>query len=124
MGRLVGVLVAAALLVNGCGSAQREAATATAAEFLTTVEDDDVAAACGLLAPDTRQSLEAAEDAPCEEAFPDLGPAGDVGEVEVWGDRALAGTLFLVEVDAGWRISAAGCEPSVEDTYECTMAGS
>ena len=128
MAKIVGVLVIAALLVTGCGSAQREAATATAAEFLTAVKDSDLATACGLLAPDTRESVEG----PCEGGFPELsgGSVGGVvvGTVEVWGDRAQAksdaGVLFLVELDTGWRVSAAGCEPSVGDTYECTLAGS
>jgi hypothetical protein len=127
MAKVVGVLVTVALLVAGCGSAQREAAAGAAEEFLTAVGDDDMAAACALLAPDTRQGVEASEHAPCEEGFPELS-GGDVGEVEQWGDRAQArsdaGTVFLVELDTGWRISAAGCEPSVEDTYECTLAGS
>lgn len=130
MAKLVGVLAIAALLVTGCGSAQREAASSVAAEFLAAVGDDDLTVACGLLAPDTRQSVEAGEHAPCEEALPDLsgGEVGDLDTVEVWGDRAQvrsdAGTVFLVELDTGWRVSAAGCEPSVEDTYECTLAGS
>ena len=110
------MLVIAALLVAGCGSAQRAAASDTAARFLTAVGEDDLGTACGLLAPDVE----------CDPVAELTG--GAVGETAVWGDRAqvrsVAGTLFLVELDAGWRVSAAGCSPSVEGTYECVVAGS
>jgi hypothetical protein len=54
-------------------------------------------------------------------------PSGAVSEVQVWGDRAQVRTeedvLFLVELDEGWRVAAAGCRPRGDLPYLCEVGG-
>jgi hypothetical protein len=122
-------IVAATLvgLCSGCGAGQREAdSRSVAAGFLAAMGDGDTVAACALLADATREDLEYAEGKPCAPALASVDIAGgEVGEVSVWGDRAQAwtstGTLFLVQLAAGWRVTAAGCTPS-GDGYDCVLA--
>jgi hypothetical protein len=127
MSRL-GVAAVLVVLCAGCATGQRETdSRAAATGFLTAMTDGDTGAACGLLAPKTRQGLEYQNRQPCPTSLGTVEiTGGEVGKVEVWGDRAQAqastGTLFLVELDSGWRVSAAGCTRAADGTYDCLLA--
>jgi hypothetical protein len=118
--------VLAAVLVlacAGCASGERAATSSEVANrFLASVDAGDTATACDLVAPEPRQEV-------CPDSLADLGlPGGTVDEVDVWGDRAQArgrtDTLFLVELDAGWRVAAAGCTLTADGTYDCLLSDS
>jgi hypothetical protein len=112
-----------------CGTGQRESeASAVAEAFSTAITNGDAAAACAVLAPETVEAMAASEGAPCEESLkPEELPGGAVGEVQVWGDRAQVRTgddvLFLVELEEGWKVVAAGCVPQGERPYLCEVGG-
>jgi hypothetical protein len=112
-----------------CGTGQRESeASAVAEAFSAAIASGDAAAACAVLAPETAEALAASEGKPCEESLkPEELPSGAVSDVQVWGDRAQALTggdvLFLVELDDGWKVAAAGCVPQGERPYLCEVGG-
>lgn len=120
------ILLGLALLVlsSGCGTVEREAgATAAADRFVSAL--DSPGDACRLLAPQVRNSLER-EGEPCADALTDLDlPADRARDATVWSERAVvhtsSDTLFLIELDTGWRVTAAGCVPSVDVAYECVL---
>jgi hypothetical protein len=98
-----------------------------AADFLSAMARGDTRTACALLATDTRDDLAISEGKPCPSALESVDiTGGEVDEVTVWGDRAQArassGTLFLVELDTGWRVAAAGCTRADDGTYACLLA--
>ncbi|GAA2143664.1 hypothetical protein GALLR39Z86_00670 [Glycomyces algeriensis] len=112
-----------------CSADQREsAASAAASAFSDAIASGDAAAACAALAPETVEAVAASEGESCEAS---LGaqelPSGAVGEVQVWGDRAQVRTdedvLFLVELEDGWKVVAAGCEPQGDRPYLCEVGG-
>jgi hypothetical protein len=127
--RRPGALLAGAgalALLTGCSSASEPDVSAVATSF----EDQagDAQARCDLLAPATLTTFESDRSVPCADAIGDLPLAGgEVTSVEVWGGDAqvrLGGdTVFLTETDAGWRVTAAGCEPHGEAPYECEVEG-
>jgi hypothetical protein len=118
--------VVPALVLGGCASAPGAAAARqTAEQFLTAVTSGDAATACGLLAPDAVRQVES-DGTACAQALPDLGlPGGQVDDVAAWGDGAQAhagaDTLFLRELQDGWRVVAAGCKPRGDAPYECAV---
>jgi hypothetical protein len=122
--RVVLALGTAGLAVAGCSNADEPAVRAAAAAFA----GGDDQTRCGLLAPSTLESLE--QDGGCPDALGQLGVGrGDVVSVQVWGQDALVhlsdDTLFLTRDDAGWRVSAAACEPAGEGLpYECQLEAS
>jgi hypothetical protein len=124
----LGVAAAAVLQCAGCAAGQRETDPRdVAVGFLAAMGDGDTRAACALLAKDTRQDLEYSEGEPCANSLESVDIAGGrVAEVAVWGDRAQArastGTLFLVELNTGWRVVAAGCTRATDGTYDCLLA--
>lgn len=126
---VLGVAVAAMMLVAGCTPAAEPEARAAAGAFQKAVDRGDAAAACGLLSEAARQNLESASVAPCPQALTRLGlPTGSVREVAVWGDNAQArlgsGVLFLAEFGSGWRVTAAGCTFRDEKLpYDCDVEG-
>jgi hypothetical protein len=111
--------------LSGCGTDQRESgATEAANRFVSTL--DQPAQACALLSPETLEALES-QGEPCEQALTSLDlPRGRATEASVWSGRAQvhtdADTLFLVELDAGWRVVAAGCRHETEENYRCALA--
>jgi hypothetical protein len=118
-----GVLVA---LLTGCASASEP----DVAKVATTFEDPsgDAQARCGLLAPATLATFESDSSAPCADALADVPlPGGKVSSVEIWGGDAqvrLGGdTLFLTQTDAGWKVTAAGCQSRGEAPYDCEVDG-
>lgn len=127
---LYAVGVAALLPVAGCagqGSADDSSAAAAALRFT-----HDLAAspseACGLLAPQTLKALEDSQGA-CPSSLPglDLPRASAVRSTEVYAKDAIVrldkDTLFLVKLDQGWRVTAAGCTPHGDLPYDCTVKG-
>jgi hypothetical protein len=123
----LGIVAALIVMCAGCAGGQREAdSRAAAADFLAAITDRDTRKACALLATDTRDQLSYAEGEPCTTALGSSDLAGgSVDSVAVWGERAevhaSSGTLFLVELDTGWRIAAAGCTRGSDGTYDCRL---
>ena len=124
----VGAIAAAVALCAGCATGQRaDDSRNVAASFVDAMAGGDTGAACALLATDTRDALEKSEQQPCAKALESVDIAGGaIGDTAVWGDRAQArspsGTLFLVELDSGWRVAAAGCTRQDDSTYDCLLA--
>ena len=122
-----GLVAAGALVLTGCAAASEDddvRAVATAFEDAGGDPQDR----CDLLAPATRTVLESDESEPCADVIGDLPlPGGDVTAVEVWsGDaqvRLGRDVVFLTETDAGWRVTAAACEPRAELPYDCEVEG-
>jgi hypothetical protein len=113
-------------LLTGCSSAGEPGVSAVATAFEDPAGDPQ--ARCDLLTQATLTTFESEESAPCAEAIADVPlPGGEVIAVEVWGGDAqvrLGGdTVFLAETDAGWKVTAAGCEPRGEAPYECELEG-
>lgn len=121
-----------ALAASGCGTADREDdAAAVSARFHAALEKGDGQVACDQLAEQTASKLEQQEQRPCEEAILELelpkGGTVAVRRVEMrsaYTRLAEGGADFLDEGPDGWRISAAGCEPtSPGQPYECELEG-
>jgi len=121
------VIVGAACLplITGCGIEQRESDARDAANRFVSALEEPVDA-CAWLSPKTKEALES-QGEPCAEVLGSLDvPRGRVTSAAVWSDRAQVhtsdDTLFLVELDAGWRITAAGCRHETEENYLCVLA--
>jgi hypothetical protein len=114
-------------VVTGCGSDRESAVTGTADRFERAVQERDFAAACGLLAPKTRE--EVGKDQPCDQALGDekLPDLGGSPATEVYGRQAQvrgrSDTLFLAEFADGWRVVAAGCARRADRPYDCAVQG-
>lgn len=127
---VVGVIVGAVvLMVSSCGSKLPEASSSAADRFYHAIEVHDGAAACGLLAPQTRQEVEQSAQASCSSAILDEGipAAGSVVELRKYGTEAYArmngDTAFLAEFDDGWKIVAAACTAQDQMPYDCKVKG-
>ncbi|MFE9636118.1 hypothetical protein [Streptomyces sp. NPDC006463] len=118
-------------LLAGCGaSAVRvDGARAAGEGFERFLAAGDHAAACRLLAPQTRGQLEQDEQKGCAEALgaEELPRTGAVRTTEVYGRQAMlrldGDTLFLSQFSSGWKIVAAGCTPQGERPYQCVLKG-
>ena len=130
-GTRAGVALAAALggagmLLTGCSSMQQPEVEQVA---LTDPDpDSDPETRCELLASATLATIEEDEATVCTEAIGRLPlEGGQVTSVEIWGGDAqvrLGGdTLFLTETRAGWRVTAAACQPRGEAPYDCEVEG-
>jgi len=119
-----------ALALAGCGTATREDdAGSVAQRFHAALADGDGQAACDELSEETASKLEQQEKKPCEEAILslELVKGGTVADTRVYVTGALT-TLaggrsdFLDEGPDGWRVSAAGCEPTApSQPYDCEL---
>jgi hypothetical protein len=131
--RPIVVVCLIALAVAGCGTGDRARDAAAVAErFHTALESGDGKAACEELSEETASKLEQQEKKPCEEAILSLqiakGGTAAVRRVEITSayiGLAQGGADFLDEGPEGWKISAAGCEPtaSSDQPYECELEG-
>ncbi len=119
-----------ALALVGCGTTGREDdAGAVTQRFHAALEEGDGRAACDALNEETASKLEQQEKKPCEEAILslDLPKGGTVADTRVYVTSAFAtlaegGSDFLDEGPDGWRVSAAGCEPSApSQPYDCEL---
>ena len=134
MGRrvlLAALLVALPLAACGTGSRERDAAAVSEA-FHAALERGDGQAACDELSEEAASKVEQQEGKPCEEAILRLklpkGGMAAVRRVEITSAYiGLAeGTAdFLDQGPEGWKISAAGCEPtsSSDEPYDCEVEG-
>ena len=128
---LAAVLIALPLAACGTGARARDAA-AVAERFHAALEKGDGQAACDQLSEETASKVEQQEGKPCEQAILTLklpkGGTAAVRDVEVTSAYiGLAeGTVdFLDEGPEGWKISAAGCQPSSssDQSYDCEVEG-
>ena len=119
-----------ALTIAGCGTADREAdAGAAAQRFHAALEQGDGQAACDQLNAETASKLEKQEKQPCAEAILslELPKGGTVADTRVYVTSAFTtladgGSDFLDEGPNGWRVSAAGCEPTApSQPYDCEL---
>jgi hypothetical protein len=119
--------------VAACGqlAERQDAAAAVVQRLAAAVGAGDGAAACGLLAPETRAQLEESAGKACPQAIGEehLPAAGAVRTVDVYGEwgRVVTSddTLFVAAFDGGWRVVAAGCRSRGEDRpYDCVLRGS
>jgi hypothetical protein len=119
-----------ALGVCGCGTGEREHdAAAVSARFHAAVEAGDGEGACAQLNSETASKLEKQEQKPCEEAILSLElPEGHtvadtrVHVTSAFTTLAEGGSDFLDEGPRGWRVSAAGCEPTApSQPYDCEL---
>jgi hypothetical protein len=127
--RVLAVAGVAVALCGGCGvTPGTDGVTRTAAAWLAAARAKDAAALCRLVTPAAAESAATGNET-CVQALGDLDlpAAGPVGAVQVWSDRAQVkvggDTLFLTEVDGGWRVSAAGCTARTDGPYDCDLGG-
>ena len=118
------------LALVGCATADREDdAGAVAARFHAALEQGDGQAACDQLNEETASKLEKQEKKPCAEAILslELPKGGTVADTRVYVTSAFTtlaegGSDFLDEGPNGWRVSAAGCEPTApSQPYDCEL---
>lgn len=123
------MLVAAALVLTACGSSRDADVADAATAFYAALADGDGAAACDLLAPETRSQLEQSAGQECaqavlEEELPEPSGAPDVAAFDTNGQARFAGeTAFLSRFSDGWKVVAAGCTPRDPRPYDCTLSG-
>jgi hypothetical protein len=119
-----------ALALAGCGTTDRENdAGAAAQRFHAALEAGDGQAACAHLNQETASKLESQEKKPCAEAILslDLPKGGTVADSRVYVTSAFTtlaegGGDFLDEGPDGWKVSAAGCEPTApSQPYDCEL---
>jgi len=124
------VAVVLALATAGCSDeSPQSTAAGRSAQAFTALLPSNSAAACDLLAPQTRQELEQSSGS-CSRGIADaqLPRAGKVVDVQVYGLDAMVrmehDTMFLARFGKGWRITAAGCRPREQDRpYSCEIKG-
>jgi hypothetical protein len=127
------VVLMVALPLASCGTGERERDAAAVSEaFHAALERGDGQAACDALSEETTSKVEQQEKKPCDEAILGLelpkGGTAAVRRVEITSayiGLAEGSADFLDEGPEGWKISAAGCEPtsSSDQPYECEVEG-
>jgi hypothetical protein len=124
-----GAVLAGALLFAGCGQGgEKEAVRSVSEHFYAAVASKDGRSACSDLDAHTISELEKQEQKPCPEAVLELklsgskaaGAAVYVNSARV--DLVRGDSVFLGKESDGWKVSAAGCKPTVEDEpYDCAV---
>jgi hypothetical protein len=115
--------------VTGCGNSQDQTVESVANDFYGAVATRDAAAACAVLAPETRSELEQSEGKPCPQAVlsQNLPEVGAIDGVRVFGTMAQVRygdeTAFLTRFQFGWRVLAAACTPESHQRYDCKLKG-
>jgi hypothetical protein len=118
-------------LATGCSSVGPDLSMSGSAarRFHEALADDDLAVACELLAPGTREELEKSAQTSCPQALAEAGlpQAATVTTADVYGTNArvvLDGdTVFLARFGAQWRVTAAGCKARPDLPYDCDVKG-
>jgi hypothetical protein len=130
--RIPGTLLLACVALAGCGASDRAPDAAAVAErFHEAIGRQDGEAACSELAEETKRRLEQQEGRPCEEAIVELELPGEGRTVRTSVyvrsasvGLAAGGETFLDEFSDGWKVSAAGCEPTAPNLpYDCELEG-
>jgi hypothetical protein len=130
MVKLLTWALAACLLsgLAGCGrSGDERDARRTAEELYRAVAAKHGARACATLTAAAAQALEQEEKAACAQAITSVDlKGGRAARTQVFGTGAAVtfadGTLaYLDQTGAGWRVSAAGCEPRGERPAKCEL---
>lgn len=119
----------AALVLTGCTGPDADGAERAAGSFAALAQNNP-AAACALLSPQTRQAVEQQAKTGCSTALPDtdLPAPSSPRSSDVYGHdaRVVTGddTLFLARFEGGWLVTAAGCVAVGADApYECAVSG-
>jgi hypothetical protein len=128
----LGLVCILAIGLVGCATedSEREAA-AVVERFHAALERRDGQRACRQLSEEAASKLEQQEERPCETAILmlELPAGGTATRTEVYlrsasVDLAQGGTTFLSEGSSGWKVSAAGCDPTGPDLpYDCELEG-
>ncbi|MBA4609566.1 hypothetical protein H1W00_13855 [Aeromicrobium sp. Marseille-Q0843] len=120
---------AAALLLTACGSSEPDSPWRTAAEdFVTAIAAQDADAGCDLLS-DAAQTELADTAGSCEDAIlsEGLDDPGRIEDVQRFGTAAQVrfedDVYFLGQFSDGWRITAAGCDETAAEPYDCDVSG-
>jgi hypothetical protein len=114
-------------VLAGCAATSRSEVTGVVTRFYRAYEHRDGAAACALLAPETRRSVAESADAACASALLDepLPRPGQASSASVYGDQAQVrldrDTVFLARFADGWKLVAVGCRPRPERPYDCDV---
>ncbi|MEU7033063.1 hypothetical protein ABZ958_05180 [Streptomyces sp. NPDC046237] len=120
------------LTACGASAGRIDGVRDAARAFQKAVTVGDYEAACGLLAPRTREQLVEDEKQRCSQALrgQQLPAGAPRGAVEVYGRQAAVragvpgeGTLFLSQFTGGWKVVAAGCTPQGDRPYRCVVKG-
>ncbi len=122
-----------AFALGGCASPEAASAGSAASRFVD-LASEDPGAACGLLAPRTREKAAEEGDGDCAKGLrsAELSSSSSGSDVppEVAGHTALVTTggqtVFLTLFEDGWKVLAAGCTRVSEDEavpYDCAVEG-
>lgn len=123
------VALALVTVLGGCGQPHAADVRSVAAAFYAAHAARDGAAACAVLAPETRRELEESAGTACAEAvLGELVPGVTAPtDVRVFGTQAEVvwdgETTFLARFRTGWRVMAAVCEPRPGEPYDCAITG-
>jgi hypothetical protein len=125
------LLLAGALSLSACGTADdRAQARAAAQRFFADVGRSDGTGACAELSQAAIKQLVQQEQAPCRQGVGrlDVAPAG-ITRVEVFVTNAKVdldngASAFLDRSPDGWKLSAVGCRPQgkpADRPYDCEL---
>lgn len=127
--------LAAFTMLAGCGDGQAAAVEQVAAAWGGALRSGDADRACSMLAPLTRQELEASQGEPCAQALggQDLLVPTEQRSVDRFGREARVvvetadggiDTWFLSRFDGRWLVVAAGCRARGGGLpYDCDVEG-
>ena len=124
---VIAVGIVAAFAVAFARHGDDAGARSAVERFSSAIRRHDGAAACSLLAAQTRTQLEEQEGSRCESAILELGLSGgqidgvDVAETSARAEVAGDGGTFLDEEAEGWRITALGCRPLPDRPDDCEV---
>lgn len=127
---ILALLVLSGGALSGCAAEGTEAAKAAEA-FHRAVAASDMAAACALLQPHTREeTARSSDNGSCESQLQKakLPDPGKVLRTEQYGQDAFVrfenDAVFLAVSGGGWKVTAAGCKPNGEEApYTCEVGG-
>jgi hypothetical protein len=124
-------VIVATLSCVGCGSPDgpSRAASQSATTFYAALDASDGPGACAQLTEKAAHEVEKSSSSACPDGVLDevLAPPGAVVSVDVYGTEAQVelehDTVFVTYQHDGWRVAAAGCQPSPGEPFDCTIQG-